>query len=512
MKKFLLTTLFGLSVLITGIIVVNHRPSLIQSAASAQTTECDANDTVNWCQVGRDPQHTSYTPQLLGTNIRVSWTHPFQPDKVYPQNQAIIYHGKVYVGTEGANGQTAAIYALNAATGAQVWKHDIGSPILSSVAASNNQIIVSAMDGAVYSLDSESGTQIWKNQLSPRLGFSTSPIVAAGKIFLGGRDGKFYALDNQGNKLWEYIIGYPIYQTAAYNNGKVFVGAMDLRTYALDATTGSLIWKSFPMFGLALKDFYPVVYQGIVFNRPVGMFRSYNGRAHSISPPYPFSAWFSSDADYAWLTTNGPAIAAGNLTQVTDAMNAQTTVINDYLAHPQNYVKNLYTYSENNGQEVLTGPDWVAQSHSGTVGPPCIDRDGKPIVPLFLARSGWGRLDIASQRITDILFDNRNAYDGGPIVNTGGYNASVPAGMGNPDENLQVTCVGNMVIALHWMEGNANYTGFFNQDTRRWTPLGWGFNGQMSSNTQGGIGNPASVANSVIYHISLHELIARSTN
>jgi hypothetical protein len=65
---------------------------------------------------------------------------------------------------------------------------------------------------------------------------------------------------------------------------------------------------------------------------------------------------------------------------------------------------------------------------------------------------------------------------------------------------------------MHTMEDNANYTGAFNLDTRRWTHIGTGWtNGQMSSNTQGGGGNPASISNGIVYHISYHELVARST-
>ena len=36
-------------------------------------------------------------------------------------------------------------------------------------------------------------------------------------------------------------------------------------------------------------------------------------------------------------------------------------------------------------------------------------------------------------------------------------------------------------------------------------------NRQMGNDTQGGGGNPASVANGLIYHISWHELIVRKT-
>jgi len=76
-----------------------------------------------------------------------------------------------------------------------------------------------------------------------------------------------------------------------------------------------------------------------------------------------------------------------------------------------------------------------------------------------------------------------------------------------------VTCAQNMVLAMHIEEENANYTGYFNLDTRRWTRLSSGAtNRQMANNTQGGGSNPASIANGWVYHITFYELVARKTN
>jgi hypothetical protein len=75
------------------------------------------------------------------------------------------------------------------------------------------------------------------------------------------------------------------------------------------------------------------------------------------------------------------------------------------------------------------------------------------------------------------------------------------------------TCTANLVLVFHTQEENANYTGAFNLNTRQWTHIPAGeTNRQMSNNTQGGGGNPASVANGWVYHISFYELIARSSN
>ena len=465
---------------------------------ASQASFVAANGDSDWPQVQRDPQRTGYTPEVLGTNFEVVWTHPFQPEKIYPQVQAIVYSGKAFVGTEMGN-----MYALDAQTGEEEWIYGVGAPILNSVAAGDGKVFFGAMDGAVYALDATSGSLMWKSQLSWRLGFSTAPVLAENRVMLGGRNGVFYALEpDTGTVLWQYDVGSPILQTAAWNNGRAFFGALNMHVYAINTADGSLAWQSEKIPGMAFKDYWPVVYAGQVLVRPTPPTAYYPG----IKPTFPFSVWFSSDTHWNWLMQHGPAIAEGRLTDVPDAMDAQDDVMASYQANPDDFIKTLYILDETTGEEAFVVPHWAAQTMNGATTPPCVDRDGRLIIPVFFVRSGWGRLDLAAQRITDILYDHMDA-SGGPM-GPGDY----PAGMGNLDENLNVTCTGDLIIALHTLEGNANYTGVFDLDNRMWTRLGRGHtNRQMGPNTQGGGGNPASVSNGTVYHISFHELIARVT-
>jgi hypothetical protein len=453
----------------------------------------------DWPQVQRDPQRTGYYPASVGTDFAVAWTHPFQPERVYPQVQAIVYAGKVFVGTEMGN-----MYALDAKTGARAWTFPVGAPILNSVAAADGKVFFGAMDGAVYALNVANGSLAWKAQLSQRLGFSTAPVLADGNVLLGGRNGIFYALSpTSGTVQWQYDVGSPILQTAAWDNGRVFFGAMDMRVYALNSDSGSLTWRSDKIYGMAFKDYWPVVTQGVVVVRPIA-------RDLDTSFPhvgFPFTVlWSSGDPNWSWIMQYGPMVAAGKLAELADAMSAQDAAMANYAAKPSDYVKSLVILNEVTGQESFVVPHWASQTMNGATAPSCVDREGKLVVPTEFVRSGWGRLDLASQRIVDILYDHTDR-DGTPLTVN-----SYPAGMGNPDENMNVTCAQNAILAMHTEEYNANYTGVFNLDTRRWTLIAPGETSwQMSSNTQGGGGNPASIADGMVYHISYHELIARST-
>jgi hypothetical protein len=449
----------------------------------------------DWPQVQRDPQRTGFTPEVLGTSFEVVWTHPFQPEKVYPQVQAIVHGGRIFVGTEMGN-----LYALDAHSGALAWVYPVGAPILNSVAAENGKVFFGAMDGAVYGLDAASGSLVWRSQLSWRLGFSTAPVLAEQKVVLGGRNGVVFALDQEtGATLWQYDVGAPILQTAAWNNGRAYFGAMNMRVYALNTLDGSLAWKSDKLDGMAFKDYWPVVYDGYILIRPMGL--------GGIDPGFPFDELYSpDDPGWTWVMEHGPTIAEGNLTDIAEAMEAQDSIITAYEANPDNYIQNLYILDEATGTGAMVVPHWTGQTMNGATTPPCVDRDGTLVVPARFIRSGWGRLDLSVERVTDLLYDHTDWYGG--TMDPG----DLPAGMGNIDENLNVTCTGNLVLAMHTEEYNANYTGAFDLDNRRWISIGPGPTSQrMSTNTQGGGGNPASVADGMVYHISFNELIARST-
>lgn len=458
-KLFLITTILIVTVaLIVVYRVSGNKPIDFTNKVQAQTSPND------WPQVQKDTQHTGYSAETLGNNVRITWHHNFSPESVFPQVQAIVYRGKVFVGTEYGN-----MYALNATNGSVVWQKNIDAPIMASVAADDGKIYFGTMDGAVYALytDSENGhqagDQAWKQQLSRKTGFSTSPVLASDngntKIFLGGRNGTFYALDtSNGNKLWEYDTGAPILQTAAYNNGRVFFGSMNMYIYALNANPTNpsdpnaiLAWRSPKVGCMAFKDYWPVVTGGKVYVRSVDC-QNTGGR-------YP--NYFAFD-------------------ETTGTGGAMTFQFDGFVMH-------------------------------GGGMPPAVDRDGNLIAPVprpadasgtVQYGSCWGLLNPSTQAVIRIL---------------GGVASGNGQGCGNPDENENASNASNMIFGLHvgdasdWATAGSN--GYFNRDTNTWVDIPMPDVGvhRPNNNVQGGGGNPASISNGMLYHISLNELIARST-
>ena len=86
-------------------------------------------------------------------------------------------------------------------------------------------------------------TFLWKWNEVP-LASRTQPVVAGGRLFIGGLDGVMYARDAQtGAPLWTFATGGAIRHSAAVYEGRVLFGSYDGRFYALDAVQGDCQWQ-----------------------------------------------------------------------------------------------------------------------------------------------------------------------------------------------------------------------------------------------------------------------------
>ncbi len=72
----------------------------------------------------------------------------------------------------------------------------------------------------------------------------TEPVAAGGLVFLGGSDGKVFALDAAtGQPAWTYRAAGRVYAPPTVAGGCVYVGAADGTVTCLDARTGGLVWR-----------------------------------------------------------------------------------------------------------------------------------------------------------------------------------------------------------------------------------------------------------------------------
>jgi outer membrane protein assembly factor BamB len=146
-------------------------------------------------------------------------------------------------------------------TNQTLWKFNTGGPV-DSPTVSDGVVYFGSLDDNIYALDAATGSQIWSfttgaNVLSPA-------AVAEGMVYVGSEDFNVYALNaSNGAYVWSFKTGYFVDSTIAYSDGIVFVGSEDHSVYALNASTGAYIWSYKTGDQIMLSS--PIVAYGIVY-------------------------------------------------------------------------------------------------------------------------------------------------------------------------------------------------------------------------------------------------------
>jgi outer membrane protein assembly factor BamB len=159
---------------------------------------------------------------------------------------------RVYIGS-----LDGSLYALNVNDGNIDWKFETGGPILCSPAVADGAVYFTSEEpttAALYKLDANTGAVIWKQQLPYEHQFTGgtemmgSPSVAAGMVFASSDLRTYYGINaTTGDIVWaftnpaamEFIVSSPIYV-----NGELFI--IDKFNIAcVNAMNGNTIWSFF---------------------------------------------------------------------------------------------------------------------------------------------------------------------------------------------------------------------------------------------------------------------------
>lgn len=161
----------------------------------------------------------------------------------------LVQDGKVYFGSSDHN-----VYALDAASGALVWSFAADDSIHSSPTYANNKIFIGTWGSKLYALNAQTGTELWRFQggidydYGVMLGMAASPTVDERNVYIGSRDGSFYAFkqDGNGTPLWRYdAAGSWVLSTAAVDDKTVYFATSDTGLFvAVDKHTGVERYRS----------------------------------------------------------------------------------------------------------------------------------------------------------------------------------------------------------------------------------------------------------------------------
>ena len=183
-----------------------------------------------------------------------------------PTGPAVAF-GVVYFGSY-PNGK---VYAVNAKTGALLWRYATAGGIVSSPAIANGVVYIGSRDSNVYALNASTGAKLWSYATTDYV--DSFPAVASGVVYVGGGDQNVYALNARtGALLWSYPTAGYVRSSPAVANGVVYIGSADRRAFALNARTGALLWSHRSYGG----NVSPAVADGVVY------FPSDNGKVYAL--------------------------------------------------------------------------------------------------------------------------------------------------------------------------------------------------------------------------------------
>ncbi|RKN41881.1 serine/threonine protein kinase [Streptomyces hoynatensis] len=139
------------------------------------------------------------------------------------------------------------VLALDSATGAERWRFDAPAAILcpptyASAATREAGVYFADYLGTVYALDVATGDDRWRIATEARQ--STEPVVVSDGLVHLGSGTAMYTLDAvSGTPRWRFAAGEPIVGSAVVRDGRLHFGSADHCLYTLDAVSGRLSWK-----------------------------------------------------------------------------------------------------------------------------------------------------------------------------------------------------------------------------------------------------------------------------
>ena len=168
--------------------------------------------------------------------------------------------------TMGLEGEQEFGLCLNAETGKEIWRTELGSRYKnkwgdgprSTPAVDEDRVYFMAARGDLVCLNLGDGSKVWSQKMTefggtvPKWGYAESPLVDGDHVFCtpGGNDGAIVALDKlSGEKAWQTeevtsIAHYSSILLAEHNSKKQLVQLLHDKVVGVDRDSGDVVWQT----------------------------------------------------------------------------------------------------------------------------------------------------------------------------------------------------------------------------------------------------------------------------
>lgn len=158
------------------------------------------------------------------------------------------------------------VWALDAQKGIRIWSESFKADgdIWGTPAVYEGTVYFGTLDQILYAVDMASGNEIWSKKFDGAV--AATPLIVNNTVYIGTFENRFYALDaSSGEDKWDQPFEAEnwFYTTPVYSNGTVYVGNLDHSVYALDAATGKAKWSRPHGTGNAIRS-APVIVENVL--------------------------------------------------------------------------------------------------------------------------------------------------------------------------------------------------------------------------------------------------------
>lgn len=194
----------------------------------------------DWPLARGDAQSTGRAPHSLPENLQVRWE--FKADEAI-ETTPVIGGGRLFVGD--VMGQ---VYALDQATGKELWRRDFDTGFLASAAIADDLVVIGDIDGNLYALDVKTGEQRWKQTTEGEI--SGAPAFFKESVLVTSQDGKLHCFALQdGTPRWAYQTDDQIRCSPTVAGDRTFLGGCDGQLHVVDLNSGQSAGDPLPLGG-----------------------------------------------------------------------------------------------------------------------------------------------------------------------------------------------------------------------------------------------------------------------
>lgn len=230
-----------------------------------------------WGGLTRDGERSIFVADVSGHVTALSQTDGAKLWRINLRAQIrstpTLRDGKLYIASD------AALVALDARTGKQIWSAPFGPERVARIAIPNEAsrfdhyssgvvvdeelAVAGSRDGCVHAVRPQTGAQVWRTCTGDIV--TSTPALTRDGVYFGSFDNHAYALLRaDGRVRWRYNTHESIPRDAVVAGSNVLFGSRNFDLIALDAQTGQRTW--FRRMWYSWIDSPPVVDRGHIYS------------------------------------------------------------------------------------------------------------------------------------------------------------------------------------------------------------------------------------------------------